>query len=290
MGQRHGAVEEVGLTGVSAPRVSVVIPVRNGMPYLPQAVESALADLPHDGELVIRNNQSTDGTREWLDTLSDPRIRLLEAEGDDPAPANFTKVCQAAEGEWVKFLCADDYLLPGGLTRLLEAAEKSDAVLVASRRRVVSASGRTVIKAHGLSGLIGEFDGRDAVSRSVATGTNTIGESNLMRREVLRASLPFSSEYPYLMDFDLYAKVLTHGKFVGLPSVDSAYRLSANSESVLTGRNQLTQFNAWVRQARASGLLRMSRGQYAKARVMIPLKFSARMALALGGGLTGRNK
>jgi glycosyltransferase involved in cell wall biosynthesis len=272
---------------VSTPRVSVVIPVRNGMPYLPQAVESALADLPHDGELVIRNNQSTDGTREWLATLTDRRIRVIESDSDDAAWTNFTKVCLAAEGQWVKFLCADDYLLPGGLTRLLDVAAHSEAVLVASRRRVVSPSGRTVIRAHGLTGLIGEFEGRDAVSKSVASGTNAIGESNLMQRDALRASLPFSSEHPYLMDFDLYAKILTHGKFVGIPSVDSAYRLSANSMSVLTGRDQLRQFNSWVAQSRANGLLRLSRRQALKARITIPLKFGARLALAAGAGLTG---
>ena len=62
-------------------------------------------------EAYLCDNQSTDGTREWLDTLTDPRIRVLDADDDDPAPTNFTKVCEAAEGEWVKFLCADDYLL-----------------------------------------------------------------------------------------------------------------------------------------------------------------------------------
>jgi glycosyltransferase involved in cell wall biosynthesis len=258
------------------------------MPYLPQAVDSALADLPEDGELVIRNNQSTDGTREWLANLVDPRVRVLDSDTDDSAPTNFTQVCLAAEGAWVKFLCADDYLLPGGLTRLLHAAENSDAVLVASRRRVVSPSGRTILKAHGLTGLLGDFDGHDAVTRSVASGTNAIGESNLMRRDALKASLPFSSEYPYLMDFDLYAKVLTHGRFLGIPSVDSAYRLSPRSMSVLTGRDQLRQFSSWVRESRASGLLRMSRGQYARARIAIPLKFSARMAIAVGASVTGR--
>lgn len=270
-----------------APRVSVVIPVRNGMPYLPQAVETALADLPEDGELVIRNNQSTDGTSEWLATLADHRIKVIESASDDPSWTNFTEVCLAAEGEWVKVLCADDYLLPGGLTRLMDAAEHSDAVLVASRRRVVSPSGRTVVKAHGLTGLIGEFEGHDAVSKSVASGTNAIGESNLMRREALRAALPFSSEHPYLMDFDLYAKILTHGKFVGIPSVDSAYRLSANSLSVRTGRDQLRQFNSWVAQSQASGLLQLSTWQSVKARITIPLKFAARLALATGAALTG---
>ena len=275
---------------MSAPRVSVVIPVRNGMPYLPQAVETALADLPEDGELVIRNNQSTDGTREWLATLGDHRIRVIESDSDDPSWTNFTKVGLAAEGDWVKFLCADDYLLPGGLTRLLDAAEHSDAVLVASRRRVVSPSGRTVFEAHGLTGLIGEFEGHDAVSRAVASGTNAIGESNLMRREALRASLPFSSEHPYLMDFDLYARILTHGKFVGIPSVDSAYRLSPNSLSVRTGRDQLRQFNSWVAQSQANGLLQLSRWQSLKARITIPLKFGARLALATSAALTGRTK
>jgi glycosyltransferase involved in cell wall biosynthesis len=257
------------------------------MPYLPQAVETALADLPEDGELVIRNNQSTDGTSEWLATLADHRVKVIESASDDPSWTNFTEVCLAAEGEWVKVLCADDYLLPGGLTRLMDAAEHSDAVLVASRRRVVSPSGRTVVKAHGLTGLIGEFEGHDAVSKSVASGTNAIGESNLMRREALRAALPFSSEHPYLMDFDLYAKILTHGKFVGIPSVDSAYRLSANSLSVRTGRDQLRQFNSWVAQSQASGLLQLSTWQSVKARITIPLKFAARLALATGAALTG---
>ena len=276
---------------MSAPRVSVVIPVRNGMPYLPQAVESVLSDLPDDGELVVRNNQSTDGTREWLATQVDPRIRVIESDADDAMWTNFTEVCLAAEGEWVKFLCADDYLLPGGLTRLLEAAEHhADAVLVASRRRVVSPSGRTVLKAHGLTGLIGEFEGHDAVSRSVASGTNAIGESNLMRRDALRASLPFSSEHPYLFDLDMYARILTHGKFVGIPSVDSAFRLSANSTSISMGRDQLRQFNLWVAQSRATGLLRLSRWQRLKARITIPLKFGLRLSIATGATLIRRTR
>jgi glycosyltransferase involved in cell wall biosynthesis len=272
---------------VSTPRVSVVIPVRNGMPHLPQAVESALADLPDDGELVIRNNQSTDGTREWLESLVDPRIRLLESDADDPSWTNFTHACLAAEGRWVKFLCADDYLLPGGLTRLLDAAEQSDAVLVASKRRIVSPSGRTVLKAHGLNGLIGRFEGREAVNKSVASGTNTIGESNLMRRDALRASLPFSGEFPYVMDLDLYARILTQGTFLGISSVDCAYRLSTNSMAVRTGRDQLRQFSSWVTRAQATGLVHLSRWQAAKARITIPLKFGARLTLGVGFGLTG---
>ena len=57
---------------VSPHELSIVVPVRNGMPYLPDAIGSALADLPDEAELIVRDNGSTDGTAEWLAHLRDP--------------------------------------------------------------------------------------------------------------------------------------------------------------------------------------------------------------------------
>ena len=45
---------------------SIVIPVYNGMPFLPEAVASALAQDYRDLEVVVVENGSTDGTAEWL--------------------------------------------------------------------------------------------------------------------------------------------------------------------------------------------------------------------------------
>ena len=58
------------------PRISVLMPVYKGIPYIPEAVESVLAQDEQDWELVISDNGSTDSTRDYLSTLQDPRIRV----------------------------------------------------------------------------------------------------------------------------------------------------------------------------------------------------------------------
>ena len=47
-----------------SPKISVCIPVRNGGGFLPLAVDSLLSQSFADMELIIVDNDSTDGTAE----------------------------------------------------------------------------------------------------------------------------------------------------------------------------------------------------------------------------------
>ena len=61
-----------------APTVSVVLSVRNGgVKDLPQALETILSQSFTDFELIVINNGSIDGTGDYLDSLTDPRIRVF---------------------------------------------------------------------------------------------------------------------------------------------------------------------------------------------------------------------
>ena len=211
----------------SAPPISVVIPVFNGMPYIKAAIESALIELPEDGELIVRDNGSTDGTAEWLRTASDPRIRAVYGAETIPVEDNWNAVLHEARGTYVKLLCADDLLEPGALRRQLNAIQLNDAVLVASRRKVIGANGRTVINAHGLGGnLYGPMPGIQALKRSLLRGTNSFGEpaSVLFRRDAALEAGGFRIAYPYVIDIDFYSRILSRGDFVGLKSVDADFR------------------------------------------------------------------
>ena len=132
--------------------------------------------------------------------------------------------------------------------------------------------------AHGLGGLIGAYDGRGALAHAVSSGTNAFGEPSavLMRRDAMMAALPFTREYPYLTDLDLYARVLAQGDFVGLQTVDAGFRISATSWSSAVGNAQLREFRAWVKARAADGGLQLTAIQRAKANIMIPAKFLAR--------------
>ena len=230
------------------PRVSIVIPVMNGMPYIMEAVASALSGSLKEIEVVISDNASDDGTSEYLQSLSDSRLIVIRQPKRVSASENWNIVTCAAKGDYVKLLCADDTISRDCLSNQLDAAQQPDVVLVSSRRKIVNDSGKTVIKKHGLFFLHGKLDGKKAVKRSIATGTNQFGEpaSVLFERSVLFSCLPWDSTHPATVDLDMYSRVLLHGKFVGLKTIDATFRITNNSWSQTIGDKHSKQFNEWL--------------------------------------------
>jgi glycosyltransferase involved in cell wall biosynthesis len=98
-----------------SPRISVCIPVRNGGAFLPLAVDSVLSQRCDDMELIVVDNCSTDGTAQWLERRSAEvkKISFFRNDVDIGLARNFNACLAYATGEYVKFLCADDLLLPG---------------------------------------------------------------------------------------------------------------------------------------------------------------------------------
>lgn len=118
-------------------RVSVIVPVYNGMPYLPQLLDS-LDDqgLGRDQlQVIIVNDGSTDQTGEVLNAYarSHPRaIVLHQANSGWPGqPRN--RALDHAQGRWVFFADADDYLAPQALLDLADFGDLHDAQLVLPR-------------------------------------------------------------------------------------------------------------------------------------------------------------
>ena len=117
------------------PHVSVVVPVHNPGRYIEPCVTSLLRQvLPRDRfEVVFVDDGSTDGTRERLDQLAraHPHFRVIHipASGAPGRPRNVG--LEAALGEYIQFLDADDELAPRALRRLLRFAyaNHSDIVL-----------------------------------------------------------------------------------------------------------------------------------------------------------------
>ena len=91
--------------------------------------------------------------------------------------------------------------------------------MVASARDIVDASGRVVIRGHGLGGLSGRVPGHDAIRRSVLRGANIFGEPCcvLLRRSALEAVGGWHGDPGYLIDQSTYCRVLLHGDLAIAP-------------------------------------------------------------------------
>ena len=112
------------------PKISIISTVYNTGPYLRPAVESILAQTFTDFELLLVDDGSHDGSAEVCDALAaqDARIRVFHQANGGPAHARNTGL-DAASGEWVLFLDADDALLPGLWSALDGVITDADMIL-----------------------------------------------------------------------------------------------------------------------------------------------------------------
>ncbi len=92
-----------------APVVSVVMPVRNGMPYIDEAIRSICKQTFTDWELVVVDDGSTDGTASLLEqwVQADARIRVIRQDAQGLVAASNAAV-GAARGRYVARLDSDD--------------------------------------------------------------------------------------------------------------------------------------------------------------------------------------
>ncbi|MCC5888885.1 MAG: glycosyltransferase family 2 protein [Gammaproteobacteria bacterium] len=111
-------------------RVSVIMPCFNGLPYLRESMASVLEQAHGDIELLVIDDGSVDGSREYIaeQALVDPRIRPLATRGrEGPATARNLGI-GAASGRYLAFLDADDIWLPTKLAVQLELMQQADVV------------------------------------------------------------------------------------------------------------------------------------------------------------------
>jgi len=97
--------------------------VHNGERYLAQTIESVLDQDFHDYELVICDDASTDATPEICRRYRDARIRYVRFAERGGQASNFNRCFEESRGTLVTLLHADDFYLPGLLTRRVSQLE-----------------------------------------------------------------------------------------------------------------------------------------------------------------------
>ena len=261
--------------------VSVVIPVHNGMPHLPQTLGSVLTQTRTPDEIVLVENGSTDGTSEWLREHAPAGVRVVVQPTMVSAAANFTSAVRLATGALVKLLCADDILEPEAIEIQSRALERHPrAVLAASQRRIVDNWGRTVVRNAGLKGLHGEVDGRDVIRACAIRGQNLLGEACcvMFRRAAIEPHLPWDDSLPYAIDLDMYARVLADGPAVAIRRTLAQFRLSTGSWSAQLSSVQRLQFEQWRDRAVATGLVELSHAELLQSRARARFRHGLRQS------------
>ena len=259
----------------SLPLVSVCIPTYQGVRFLGEAIDSALAQTYPHLEVVVGDNASTDGTDALLARYDDPRLRVLRRPETVDLAHNWRDTTQAARGEYVKLLCADDVLAPDALARQVPVLrDRPDVALVAARRALIDADSRVLVRSFGLRGLLGERTGRDVVRTVVRRGgINVVGEpaAVLFRRRDYEAVGGWDGDVVYLMDLALWIALLRRGGLVGQPAELAAFRIRDGAVSAAHSRSQYAELTGYLTAVAADPHWRLPWTDQVATRVSRPL-------------------
>lgn len=96
---------------MSNPSISIITIVYNGLPFLQEAVASVLKQEYSNWELLISDDGSTDGSREFLDSLNDARITVYKQEKNLGIFDNLNFLFGKAKAPISQILCQDDYFV-----------------------------------------------------------------------------------------------------------------------------------------------------------------------------------
>jgi hypothetical protein len=214
------------------PRVSVWIPSYGHARWLPEAIESVLAQTLPDVELVVVDDASGDGSLEIArryERLHPQRIRVLTHPGgvNRGVEASARLGREQSRGAYLLGLASDDVLLPDALERLAAVLDADPRIGFASGyAEVIDAGGARVPGARRF-GI--DVSGPRFLERLVQ-GNTIASMTALFRREVLEQTGGHDGRVVY-SDWELFVRIGAHWDAGFVPRPLALHRVHGGNAS-----------------------------------------------------------
>ena len=208
-------------------RFSIVTPVRNGMPWLPEAVESVARQLPDvEVEHIVLDGGSTDGSREWLGDHSGKHVTLI-FEPDDGQTDALIKGFASAGGDIFGWLNADDVLELGALRRVAAEFEAHPKVALVSGSALLIGPNGAIVGAIPTPPV-------SKLEELLAYPVNLAQPSTFFPAPLYRTAGGLDRRFDLAMDVDLWMRLAALGTIATLPDVAlSRFRIHRGAKSVI---------------------------------------------------------
>ncbi len=209
---------------LNSPKLSIVLPVKNGMRYLEDSKQSLLSNCQMNDEILVIDDNSTDETLNFINDWRkrDSRVRLLRNKGSGLVSALNFGVAES-QNEWIARFDVDDKYANDRLN-LQRAEIKSGVVAVFSDY--------TVFKNDNLHlGTIPSAVFPSAVSLSLKSSQRTAHPSVIFSRNAALSAGGYRSDDFLAEDLSLWLRLSRIGKLKSIPTNLLFYRISNNSIS-----------------------------------------------------------
>jgi glycosyltransferase involved in cell wall biosynthesis len=209
----------------SQPLVSVIIPNYNHTRFIPNAIQSVLAQDYPNYEIIVVDDGSTDDSRDVVARFGE-KVRYIWQENQGLAGARNTGI-RAAAGELIGLLDADDEWQSDYLGQMVALAEKHpDGLVYYCMARCMDVAG------HNLPQSVGGPPVEPKLLYQVLLRANFIIPSTVMfRKQPIVQFGCFDASLRSCEDWDMWLRLLPTGNIVGVSQSLVRYRVHGNSLS-----------------------------------------------------------
>jgi glycosyltransferase involved in cell wall biosynthesis len=230
-----------------SPRVWIVTPVYNGERYLSECMDSVLAQTYENWEYVVVDNRSTDRTSEIASDYAkrDGRVHVERCHDFLPMLANFNRALRMipTNAKYCKVVHADDTLLPGCLSRMVDVAERNPSVAIVSSYAFWGEE----VRHHGVPYPLEVVGGRQVCRETLMGRYYVFGSptSLLLRASDVRARPSFYNEENIHADTEVCFELLSNADFGFVHEILTRTRLHQEAMTVFSVRVNTFHF-AWL--------------------------------------------
>jgi hypothetical protein len=219
---------------MNAPKLSVLLAVHNGEPYLEAALESVLAQDFRDFELVVVDDGSRDGSAARVAALGDLRVRLHVNERNLGHTPSLNIGLRKCRGEYVARMDADDLCWPGRFAKQVAYLDAHpDVGILGGAYRVIDGADRP--------GSIVEQPADDESIRWLSMTKNPFHHPTVVLRRVVLAAAgaQFDERFGANQDYELWDRLLRLTRAANLTEPVLDYRIHGNNISVRRAEEQM---------------------------------------------------
>jgi glycosyltransferase involved in cell wall biosynthesis len=216
----------------TGPKVSVVMSVYDGLPYVSTAVESILEQTFEEFEFIIIDDGSTDGSTAVLRRYAaqDERIQLIVQENRG-IPRAVNRGLGQASGAYIARMDADDIALPERFAKQVTYLDAHpECVLLGGEATAIDAEGKPFKQTDGplsrgnANNADLAYEHAELVNRMLQGKWVFFNPSVMMRRRAVEATGGYDEHYSVAQDLDLFLRLAEVGKVANLESPLIQYR------------------------------------------------------------------
>lgn len=229
------------------PRFSIILPVRNGGEYFKQCVESVLKQTYPDFNLLILDNCSSDGTKEWALSLNHPKIQVFPSAVAMDICGNWGRIVKLIKGEFITLIGHDDLLLPHYLETMNRLIEQHPyASLYQAHFDYINAQGK---KVRGCQPMEPSLKVDAFLNGQLTQTLDSMGTGYMMRSADYNRLGGIPMHYPNLIfaDYELWMRLCGMSYLAVTPETCFQYRLHQSVSRVTNGEDYQQAYFLYLR-------------------------------------------